>query len=107
MANTTADKLNYLIATKNAIKQALIDKGVTVPANATFRDYATLIGTLTNTSDATATADDIMEEKTAYVNGVKVTGTFSVTESEIPEVGGTINEAQELASEIIGDIVGE
>ena len=42
-----------------------------------------------------------------YINGVRVTGTFSVTESEIPEVGGTITEAQEIASEIIGDNVGE
>lgn len=41
---TVADKLNYLLETKNRIKQALIDKGVEVPENTTFRGYADLIG---------------------------------------------------------------
>ena len=42
--STTADKLNYLNGTKDAIKQAIIDKGVTVSDSDTFRSYAEKIG---------------------------------------------------------------
>ncbi len=41
---TIADKLSYLLETKNQIKQALVDKGVEVPEGTTFRGYAALIG---------------------------------------------------------------
>lgn len=41
---TIAEKLTYLNGTKTAIKDAIEEKGVTVPAGATFRDYADLIG---------------------------------------------------------------
>lgn len=43
----TADKLTYLSGTKDAIKAALEAKGVTVPPDATFRSYASLIQGLT------------------------------------------------------------
>lgn len=37
---TTAEKLGYLQQTKESIRQALISKGVDVPENTTFRQYA-------------------------------------------------------------------
>lgn len=36
----TSDKLNYLIGTKNAIKEAIVEKGVEVSESDTFRSYA-------------------------------------------------------------------
>ena len=36
----TSDKLNYLVGTKNAIKDAIVEKGVEVSENDTFRSYA-------------------------------------------------------------------
>jgi len=102
MAHTTADKLQYLSEAKELIRQAIITMGVNVPANTPLKEYATKI--LAITSDANATASDIFIDKTAYVNGVKLTGTFDVVNSEIPEIGGTINEADTIVDEIIGEV---
>ena len=41
-------------------------------------------GATLDTSDATATAADILKGKTAYVNGEKITGTYEVAEVEEP-----------------------
>ena len=43
MANTIADKLTYLSGTKEAIKEAIIAKGVSVSDTDTFRSYANKI----------------------------------------------------------------
>lgn len=103
---TTADKLNYLIETKKAIKQAIIQMGVAVDDNTSFRDYANKI--LEISADTTADAGDILLDKTAYTKGAKVTGTYNVVVEDIPEVGGTITESTTLADEILGDdILGE
>lgn len=106
MAHTTADKLQYLSEAKELIRQAIISMGVSVPANTPLKEYATkilAIPTYTDTSDANATAGDLILNKTAYAQGNKLTGTFDVMTSNIPEVGGNLTQTEALADEILGE----
>ena len=48
---TTTDKLTYLQETKEAIKNAIIDKGVEVPQETTFREYATKINEISSSGN--------------------------------------------------------
>lgn len=57
MANTIADKLTYLSGTKDAIKQAIIGKGVDVTDTDTFRSYADKISSI-QTGGGTANIPD-------------------------------------------------
>lgn len=81
---TTAEKLAYLDATKTAIKDAIVAKGVEVPEGTTFRGYAGLIsGISTGLSDedlalANATPEDVFAGKTFYAGDRTLkTGTAS------------------------------
>lgn len=59
MANTIQDKLAYLAETKEAIKQSIIAKGVSVSDSDTFRSYANKIGSIETgggTSDCSVSA---------------------------------------------------
>lgn len=73
------DNLNYLNETKQLIKSSIINKGQEIDDNDTFRSYADKIDNIA--TDTTATENDITINKSAYVNGNKVIGTYDINDT--------------------------
>ena len=104
------DNLNYLDETKKQIKQAIVDKGQPISDTDSFRSYVDKIETIEtgiDTSDATATAEDILKGKTAYNAEGKIEGTLIPTEDlqeQLDAQDAIIQQLQyELANKTSGD----
>ena len=75
------DYMNYIQTCKTTIATALTTEGVTTSNQAALETMAENISKVLEerTKNATATAEDIAEGKTAYVNGELITGNSSNT----------------------------
>lgn len=102
MASKMDTKLDYLTTTKSLIKQAIINKGVSVTEDSSFREYANMINNLeiaSDQSDATATASDILQGKVAYNDNNKIIGTLPQYNSIQAELNSlTLNDTNKQAT---------
>lgn len=79
---TTTEKLTYLQGTKDAIKNAIVAKGVEVPEGTTFRGYAEKVGEISDGTSVVKAQILINHEKDFSVQAINEKGEFYVVTYE-------------------------
>lgn len=94
---TILNKLQRILDTKGSIRDAIISKGQDIPEDTPFASYADKISAIsagTDTADATATPADILQGKTAYAKGAKVTGNIPIKSENDIAIGFPIDTSE-------------
>lgn len=96
MSSATADKINYLLDTKEEIRQAIVEKYVDVPTSATFRSYANSIRAIPTGNKTcrfvigTSTAGWTEKDCDYLCDGVDDQEEINAAIQALPETGGEI-----------------